>query len=59
MYVIYLRKSRKDSDLEALGIDVLKRHEETLLELARSRSLPIGAIYREVVSGDSIDARPG
>ena len=56
MYVIYLRKSRKDSDLEALGIDVLKRHEETLLELARS--LPIGAIYREVVSGDSIDARP-
>ena len=58
MYVIYLRKSRKDSDLEALGIDVLKRHEETLLELARARSLPIGAIYREVVSGDSIDARP-
>ena len=36
MYVIYLRKSRKDSDLEALGIDVLKRHEETLLELARA-----------------------
>ena len=50
MYVIYLRKSRKDSDLEALGIDVLKRHEETLLELARAKSLPIGAIYREVVS---------
>ena len=36
----------------------MKRHEETLLELARARSLPIGAIYREVVSGDSIDARP-
>lgn len=57
-YVIYLRKSRKDSDLESLGIDVLSRHEKTLLELAKVRSLPIGGIYREVVSGDSIDGRP-
>lgn len=57
-YLIYLRKSRKDADLEALGIDVLERHEKTLLELAKSQGLPIGGIYREVVSGDSIDARP-
>lgn len=57
-YLIYLRKSRKDSDLESLGIDVLERHERTLLEYAKSRDLPIGDIYREVVSGDSIDARP-
>ena len=57
-YVIYLRKSRKDSDLESLGIDVLERHEKTLLELAKARNLPIGGIYREVVSGDSIDGRP-
>ena len=57
-YAIYLRKSRKDADLEALGIDVLERHERTLLELAKTRGLPIGAIYHEVVSGDSIDARP-
>lgn len=58
MYLVYLRKSRKDADLEALGIDVLERHEKTLLELARSRGLLIGGIYREVVSGDSIEARP-
>lgn len=57
-YLIYLRKSRKDAELEALGIDVLERHRKTLLELAKSRSLPIGAIYQEIVSGDSIDARP-
>lgn len=57
-YFIYARKSRKDAELEALGIDVLERHITTLLELAKTLSLPIGAIYREVVSGDSIDARP-
>ena len=48
----------KMQKLEALGIDVLERHITTLLELAKTLSLPIGAIYREVVSGDSIDARP-
>ena len=58
MYFIYARKSRKDAELEALGIDVLERHITTLLELAKTLSLPIGAIYREVVSGDSIDTRP-
>ena len=57
-YFIYARKSRKDADLEALGIDVLERHITTLLELAKTLLLPIGAIYREVVSGDSIDSRP-
>lgn len=57
-YVIYLRKSRKDSELEALGIDVLERHEKTLLEYARAHNLIIGGIYREVVSGDSIENRP-
>ena len=42
-YFIYARKSRKDADLEALGIDVLERHITTLLELAKTLSLPIGA----------------
>lgn len=57
-YLIYLRKSRQDSELESLGIDVLARHEKTLLELAKMRDLTIGEIYREVVSGDSIAGRP-
>ena len=43
-YFIYARKSRKDAELEALGIDVLERHITTLLELAKTLSLPIGAI---------------
>ena len=42
-YFIYARKSRKDAELEALGIDVLERHITTLLELAKTLSLPIGA----------------
>ena len=57
-YLIYLRKSRNDAQLEAMGVDDLERHEKTLLALAKSMNLQIGAIYREVVSGDSIAARP-
>lgn len=37
-YFIYARKSRKDAELEALGIDVLERHITTLLELAKALS---------------------
>lgn len=57
-YLIYLRKSRGDAELEALGVDVLERHERTLLELAKKMNLSIGGIYREIVSGDSISSRP-
>ena len=57
-YCIYLRKSRGDSQLESMGVDILERHEHTLLDLARQMNLTITAIYREVVSGDSISARP-
>ena len=57
-YAIYLRKSRGDSELEALGIDVLERHEHALLDLAKRMNITIGHIYREVVSGDSISTRP-
>lgn len=58
-YAVYLRKSRKDMDAEKLGAgETLKRHETILLDLAHRQALPIGEIYREIVSGDSIDARP-
>lgn len=58
-YCIYLRKSRQDLEAEARGEgDTLARHRRTLTELAETRSLPIGAIYEEVVSGDTIAARP-
>lgn len=58
-YLIYLRKSRADLEAEARGEgETLARHEETLLALAKQRSLDIGGIYREIVSGESIAARP-
>ena len=58
-YAIYLRKSRADLEAEAHGEgDTLARHEHILMELAKSRNLPIGAIYREIVSGERIANRP-
>ena len=58
-YCIYLRKSRKDMEAEQHGEgETLARHEHTLLSLARQKNLIIGNIYREVVSGETIAARP-
>ena len=58
-YCIYLRKSRADAEAEARGEgETLARHEHTLLELAKRQRLTIAHIYREIVSGDSIAARP-
>ena len=56
---IYLRKSRADREAEARGEgETLARHERILLDLARSRNYNVGAIYREIVSGETISARP-
>lgn len=58
-YCIYLRKSRADLEAEARGeADVLVTHRKNLLELAESRGYTIGKIYEEIVSGDTIAARP-
>ena len=58
-YALYLRKSRADLEAEAHGEgDTLARHEHILMELAKQKSLPIGAIYREIVSGERISNRP-
>ena len=58
-YAIYLRKSRADAEAESHGEgETLARHEAQLLELARRKNLSIGAIYRELVSGETIAARP-
>lgn len=58
-YCLYLRKSRADLDAEARGEgETLARHEKALLELARRQKLNITQIYREIVSGDTIAARP-
>lgn len=58
-YCIYLRKSRKDIEAELHGEgETLARHEKILTELACKMKLDVSKIYREVVSGETIAARP-
>jgi DNA invertase Pin-like site-specific DNA recombinase len=58
-YVIYLRKSRADAEAEARGEgETLARHEKTLIDLAKKLKLNVTEIYRELVSGETIAARP-
>ncbi|MGN0686796.1 MAG: recombinase family protein [Oscillospiraceae bacterium] len=58
-YCIYLRKSRADLEAEAHGEgETLSRHKTALLELARRMNITISATYEEIVSGETIAARP-
>lgn len=60
-YGLYLRKSRADMEAEAHGEgETLLRHEHILLKLAQSLNVHISHshVYREVVSGETIAARP-
>ena len=58
-YCLYLRKSRADADAEARGEgETHARHEKALLDLARRLNLSITHIHREIVSGETIAARP-
>ena len=58
-YVIYLRKSRADVEAEQHGEgETLARHEQALLELTKRMNLNVTDIYREIVSGETIAARP-
>lgn len=58
-YVMYLRKSRQDDPTETIE-EVLAKHEAQLQEFAElylGGRIPEENIYREVVSGESIDER--
>ena len=58
--LMYLRKSRADNPQETVE-EVLERHERILQESAvRLMGLPVPEeyIYREVVSGETIEDRP-
>lgn len=58
-YCIYLRKSRADFEAEQHGEgETLSTHKKTLLALASRLNLPVTEIYQEIVSGDTIAARP-
>lgn len=59
VYAIYLRKSRADAEAEKLGEgETLARHKKILTELAARKGLYIGEVYEEIVSGETIEARP-
>lgn len=52
-YCAYLRKSRKDQELEAQGQgETLARHEKMLQDFAARQNIKISKFYREVVSGE-------
>lgn len=58
-YCAYLRKSRSDRDAELHGeIETLERHRQILTESASKQHIKIKKFYCEVVSGDTIEARP-
>ena len=61
LYAMYLRKSRKDMELEAMGEgETLARHYARLMDLAARHDIHPDQIvvYKEMVSADSLDARP-
>ena len=59
VYAIYLRKSRADVEAEKLGEgETLARHKKILTELAARKGLYVEKIYQEIVSGETIEARP-
>ena len=58
-WLMYLRKSRQDDPLQTIA-EVLAKHEQILQEYARKEfghEIPEEDIYREIVSGESIDDR--
>lgn len=60
-YCMYLRRSRADIEEEQRGAgNTLARHYARLTELAERLgiSIPQSAVYREIVSGDTIAERP-
>lgn len=56
---IYLRKSRADIELEKIEhFETLARHKKILLGVAEKMKLNVVKIFEEIVSGESIQARP-
>lgn len=58
-YCIYLRKSRADAEAEQRGEgETLARHERALVELANNQKLNVLKTHKEIISGETISARP-
>lgn len=58
-YILYLRKSQLDRDYEEVSVkETLSRHREFLTQFALERKLYVPVVLEEVVSGESLWARP-
>ncbi len=56
---MYLRKSRMDTDYENVSVaETLSRHRTILEDYCKSRKLHVVEVLEEVVSGESLYARP-
>lgn len=60
IYFAYLRKSREDRDAELYGgiEDTLARQEYIIADTIKRYNIQISRWYKEVVSGETISARP-
>ena len=59
IYIMYLRKSQMDRDFEDASVEeTLKRHEKQLTEFCERNNLYVDIVLKEVVSGESLTARP-
>ncbi len=57
--VIYLRKSRADYEAEKRGEgETFSRHRKILSDFTSRNSIPVSDVYAEIVSGETISARP-
>lgn len=59
LYLMYLRKSRMDTDFDDVSVEeTLNRHRRILEAFCKERRLNVVEILEEVVSGESLSARP-
>lgn len=58
-YVVYLRKSQQDIEAEKRGeMETLARHEKIINGLVEEQGLNVVQVYKEIVSGETIQDRP-
>ena len=59
LYLMYLRKSRMDTDYETVSVkETLSRHRTILEDFCKAKKLHVVEILEEVVSGESLYTRP-
>ena len=58
-YLMYLRKSRMDTDFDEISVEeTLNRHRRILESFCKERRLNVGDVLEEVVSGQSLSSIP-